>query len=212
VTIFIDNRGKGEKELYDLLKEKHLAVERRYMESGDIVFGEEGNQVGIERKRIDDLLSSVTGGERHFWEQVEVLKNTYKTPLVIIEGRIDYSDRMIAGILFSLILGWKVPYIPTYNLYETDDVVERLFTRYDVNRASGYPPPAVRKEDKPEKIRWAMLQCIRDIGSVKASLLIKELSNFGSNAYHPEYLKRVANKVKLNKKTKERFLNFFGAS
>lgn len=176
MPIFIDNRGEGEKEIYNLLKFKNLAVKMKYIESGDIVFGnEEDGYVGIERKTIADLVNSVTGKNRHFWEQIKVLRETYKYPLVIVEGTLDYKDKLISGILFSLTFGWKIQWISTYNTYDTAEAISRMFTRYGTNKASGYPPSCVRKEMSPNKIRWAMLQCIRNVGPTTATNILKEV-------------------------------------
>jgi len=94
MPIFIDSRGSGEADLAKLLKEMHLAVEVRHIDSGDIVFGE----VGIERKTLNDLTNSIYGANRHFWEQIKVLKNTYKNPFILIEGLIDWKDKFVAGV------------------------------------------------------------------------------------------------------------------
>jgi len=171
MPIFVDNRGEGEKEVFYHLQNMHLAVERRHVDSGDIVFGE----VGIERKTINDLENSVTGKNRHFWEQLEVLKATYPIPLLVVEGYIDYKDKLVSGILFSVLLGWRIPYISSPNTLGTAQIVARMFTRYGSNKAKGYPPAAVRKEYTPAKIRWAMLQCIRGVGPVMATKLMKEV-------------------------------------
>jgi len=168
VTIFIDNRGSGEEELYELLNERHLAVDRRFIESGDIVFGE----VGIERKTVSDLVSSVISKKHHFWEQLKVLKNTYKIPLLVVEGNINYKDRMVSGILASVVLGWKLPYITTHDIHQTTDLIGNLFTRYGVSKTNAYPPRAVIKESSIARIRWAMIQCIEGIGPRMASKIL----------------------------------------
>ena len=105
IPIFIDSRGSGEADLAELLKEKYnLAVEVRHIDSGDIVIGE----IGIERKTVNDLINSVMGENRHFWEQIKVLKNTYKKPLLIVEGPFTYKDKWISGVLYSVFLGWGI--------------------------------------------------------------------------------------------------------
>ena len=206
MPIYIDSRGSGEEELYNLLKSKHLAVEHKYIESGDIVFGIDGDMIGIERKTISDLVNSVTGENRHFWEQLEVLKATYKTPLVIIEGRIDFKDKLISGILFSLLLGWKIPYINTYNVYDTAEAISRMFTRYGENKAKGYPPAAVKKEVSPQKIRWAILQCVYGIGPATATKLLKSIDyrELFRGELSSKQLKKVVNE-KIAKRLEEVF-------
>jgi Fanconi anemia group M protein len=174
MPIYVDSRGSGEQEVYTLLKAKHLDVKRQYIESGDIVFGDESNgYVGIERKTISDLVNSVTGKNRHFWEQIKVLKETYKYPLVIVEGALDYKDKLISGILFSLTFGWRIQWISTYNTYDTAEAITRMFTRYGTNKASGYPPACVKKAMSPDKIKWAMLQCVRNVGPTTATNILK---------------------------------------
>ena len=206
MVIYIDNRGSGEEELYNLLKSKHLAVERKYIESGDIVFGIDNDMIGIERKTVSDLVNSVVGENRHFWTQLEVLKATYKTPLVIIEGRIDFKDKLISGILFSLLLGWKIPYINTYNVYDTAEAISRMFTRYGENKAKGYPPVAVKKEVSPAKIRHTMLQCCRGIGPATATKILKSIDyrELFRGELSSKQLKKVVNE-KIAKRLEEVF-------
>ena len=48
-------------------------------------------------RQFQTLLGSVTSREKghNFWDQLKVLKDTYKKPLVLIEGQIIWEDRMI---------------------------------------------------------------------------------------------------------------------
>lgn len=206
MTIFIDNRGKGEKELYLLLNSKHLAIEQTHLDSGDICFGD----VGIERKEVNDLVNSVIGKNKHYWEQLKVLKVTYKKPIVIVEGIINYDDKIIAGIIFKTLLRWNIPYINTLNLNDTADKIYKMFTAYGSSKCKGYPPKGVIKEDTPERIRWAMLQCIRGIGTQKATEIIKLMPDFIKTLYYPDCIEAIAKSVKLNKPTRERFFKVFG--
>ena len=127
MSIFIDNKGSGEEELYEILKDKYnLPVKRIHVDSGDIIFGD----IGIERKTVSDLQNSVIGTNRHFWDQIKVLKDTYKYPIVIVEGMYNRKDRVVNGILYSLLLGWKIPFINTFNLQDTAEVINGLLKRY----------------------------------------------------------------------------------
>jgi len=204
--IFIDNRGSGEADLAKLLKEMHLAVEVRHIDSGDIVFGD----VGIERKTLNDLTNSVYGMNRHFWEQVKVLKDTYRYPFILVEGLIDWKDKFVAGVVFSIMLGWRICIINTYNLQDTANSIKSLFIKYGASKSKGYPPAAVRKADTPEKIRWMMLQCIRGIGPVASKRIMKALPDIFRACYYPVAFKKGLDEVKgLNKRSKELLIQVF---
>ena len=125
--IYIDSRGSGEKELYQLLQMRNLDVTRTKVESGDIVF----SGIGLERKSVRDLVSSVTSGTRHMWTQLEVLKATYKKHGLIIEGFTNnfYKDSMLSGILYSITVGWGIPFFPTTSIYETAELIEMLYLK-----------------------------------------------------------------------------------
>lgn len=208
MPIFIDNRGSGEADLADLLKGMRLTVEVRHIDSGDIVFGD----VGIERKTLNDLTNSIYGQNRHFWEQIKVLKNTYKNPFILIEGLIDWKDKFSAGVVFSILMGWKISVINTYNLQDSAYAIKSLFIKYGSSKTKAYPPAAVRKADTPDKIRWMMLQCIRGIGPVTAKRILEEYNLF--SPYEkldikytiPERLKKVKG---LNKRSKELLIQVF---
>jgi len=190
--IFIDNRGTGERDLAKLLKDMHLAVEIRHVDSGDIVFGD----VGIERKTVNDLVNSVIGQNRHFWEQLDVLKNTYKKPFVLLEGQLNYKDAWISGVFFSIIYGWGIPVIPTFNLQDSALAIKRLFIKYGSGKSKAYPPSAVRKADSPEKIRWMMLQCIKKVGPVTAKKILNEMPMLFGTDYNSVAFKQKLKKVK----------------
>jgi len=171
IVIYIDNRGSGEEEIYNLLSKKHLAVERIHIDSGDIVFG----KLGIERKTISDLVNSVTGNNRHLWEQLELLKNTYEIPILLIEGPINYKNKLITGILFAIVLKWRIPYINTYNIYDSAEAIHRMFIKSGQNITKSYPPSGVKKEITPKKIQWAMIQCVRGIGPTLAKEILNKV-------------------------------------
>lgn len=206
MPIFIDNRGSGEADLAGLLKGMRLAVEVRHIDSGDIVFGD----VGIERKTLNDLANSIYGQNRHFWEQIKVLKDTYKSPFILIEGLIDWKDKFLTGVVFSIIFGWKVPIINTYNLQDSAYAIKSLFIKYGQTRTKSYPPAAVRKADTPKRVRWMMLQCIRGVGPVAAKRIMEALPDIFVACYYPEAFKDGLNEVKgLNKRSKELLMQVF---
>ena len=101
LTIYVDNSGTEEKEIAEILERKHYPVEVQHIDSGDFVIGE----MCVERKTVQDLLNSlipkVEQKGHTFWEQIKVMKDTYKKAIVIVEGYIDWADRMLAGTLYG---------------------------------------------------------------------------------------------------------------
>ena len=157
-------------DIIGMLKRRNLAVEVRHLDSGDYVFDE----VAIERKTVQDLISSCTSGSRHLWKQLETMQNTYKQPILLIEGIIDYNDRLLMGILTTIILFWKYQTIFSKDKNETVEWIEKLFTKYGVGKTSRIPPAAVRKYKEIKDIQFEMLQCIQGIGTVKAKKILEQ--------------------------------------
>lgn len=199
----IDTRGKGEKEIADLLKAKNFIVEYRKVDSGDIILVGPDTTVAIERKTINDLLSSVIGSSnswsktnRHLWKQIETMKNTYTHNLVIIEGVIDWNDRTVCGIYTSLIVDWHIPVINTLSTKDSADKIAKLFTKYGAHRvASLHLPDAVRKSKNMKQIRLAMLCCIEGIGLSTAKKLIEKEPLLLSTVLGEDYVKQLLKEV-----------------
>lgn len=169
MPIHIDSRGAGEQELALLLRNRNMIVSTECLKSGDIAFGD----VGIERKTISDLIGSVSKSFKfHFWKQLEVLKDTYKYPFVLVEGEIDYSDRLVAGIIFSILLGWHVPIIPTKDIDDSANAIRSLFFKYGKEKSNRQLPAPVIKAKTPAQIKWAMLQCVQGVGPRTASVIL----------------------------------------
>ena len=198
MSIYIDSRGKGEKAIASILKVKKLPVEMRVLDSADYVIGERG----IERKTCRDLLSSVTSGDRHLWNQLETLKNTYTKPLVMVEGTLE--ERKIQNSIYKAItIGWGIPIFFSNNLHDSADCLENIYDKYvSGKKSSGPPPPVVIKEVKPEKVRWAMLQCVQGVGTEIATRIITKFPHIISVAENPQEFKEMLETIEgLRKET-----------
>ena len=194
MPLYIDSREPDD--IVRLLKRENLAIEVKTIPSGDYVFGE----VAIERKAILDLISSVTTGDRHFWNQLETMKNTYTIPILLIEGPINHRDRIVMGILTTVILFWKYQTIFTKDKEDTAKWIADLFTKYGVGKTGRIPPPAVIRAATPKQIKWAMLQCIKGIGPKTANKILETTPDIFSALYHPHDLKTHLKQIKGLKK------------
>jgi ERCC4-type nuclease len=200
LTILIDKRGYGESKIASVLQVLKVPIEIVKLESADYVI----NNRGIERKTVKDLVNSCTKGSRHLWQQLETLKNTYERPLVLIEGKIPKLG-IEKTLIDSISIGWGIPIILTKNLHETAYKLRDIHDKYNKDNKdnkNNIPPAVVNKSYTPERIRWAMLQCVKGIGSIKASKIIEELPDIFQCAYSRAYLEEKLKEV-LPKESKE---------
>ena len=160
--------------------EKELPVEVITLKSADVVIND---NIGIERKTVEDLKNSVTSRDRTLWDQVKVLKETYKHPAIIVEGYINPKEVLVGSIINSLQIGWSIPIIYTENLKSTADKIEKIWNQYGEKKYTGPPPPCVIKAKSPKEIRWAMVQCIAGIGSIKAKEILQKNPTIFSNEF-----------------------------
>jgi len=165
MPIYIDTRGKGEKDVarelrnYMSLSDIHMVV----LQSGDYNFGD----VGIERKTISDLFHTIymkkkEGGR--LWRQLDTLKRTYKYPFLLIEGVVDWSEPVLAGTLNSILLFSNIKLIFTSSQHQTAIELVKMYNKYGTTKSGTPPPPAVVRGVTVKEVRWGMLQCIRGVG------------------------------------------------
>ena len=214
MPIFVDNRGDGEARIAELLQQKNYPVVVQHIESGDYVFDE----VGIERKTISDLCGSVQSKQKghSLWEQLKVLKDTYKKPSLLIEGFIDWDDRTVSSIIIGVTNGFGIPYYNSVHKLQSAQIIGKVFERYGVARTSRIPPPAVKKGYTPKQVKWMMLQTVPHLGGVMATRLLEELPWLFSMETHKSHsinlgqLSLRLDKIKgLNKDSKEMLLRVF---
>ena len=174
MPIYIDTRGKGEKDVarelrnYMSLSDIHMVV----LQSGDYNFGD----VGIERKTISDLFHTIymkkkEGGR--LWRQLDTLKRTYKYPFLLIEGAVDWSEPVLAGVLNSVLLFSNIKLIFTESQRQTAIEIVKMYNKYGTAKSGVPPPPAVVRGKTVKECRWGMLQCIRGIGPNGAKKILE---------------------------------------
>ncbi len=85
--VIVDNRES--KEIIKELIKEEIEVERKQLETADYILqtkniNNEIQNVGIERKTINDLLNSII--DKRLINQLIILKENFDIPLLIIEG------------------------------------------------------------------------------------------------------------------------------
>jgi ERCC4-type nuclease len=212
--IIIDSRGSGEQSIAQKLREKNIPVEVKHVDSGDIILLGDNLVIGIERKTVSDLICSVIGSKtsfeksnRHFYNQLEVMKSTYKKTLLIIEGDFDWNNKMLVGIYHSVIVGWQIPVIFTKDHSDTADKVAKLFLKYGNYKVSSILPMAVHKAKSPKEIKLGMLCCVEGLGIETAKKILKEEPLIISTVLGSDYLESKLSDISVNKKVSKRLMD-----
>lgn len=99
--LLVDTRA-GSKELIDPLHRLKLPVQEAFLEFGDLAFvgrgpGGEDKFIGIEYKKLPDLVSSIRSG-RLQGHQMPGMRDTFDMSYLLIEGELQYDDQ---GVLLK---------------------------------------------------------------------------------------------------------------
>ena len=175
VHIIVDKR---EHKLIALLDKKKdtITYETEQLDIADIIISDE---VAIERKEGFDFVSSIM--DNRLFEQLLRLKDTYPTPIIILEGlndnvfnKVGMKISSIYGALAFVSYKLGVSVIPTRNLEDTAIVIERIAYREQVKNdmplLSRKAPKGMTIEDR----RIYIIEGLVDIGPKKAKLLIEK--------------------------------------
>ena len=160
---------------------RHLAtwdviIESKQLDVGDYLISE---RVGIERKEVDDFLSSMMDGR--LFSQVKALKGAYQSPLIIIEGESLFNRRRISadairGALASITTDFGVPLMFTASDEETARFILALVKR---EIAEGRKP-GIRGEKGTMLVQERQQFIIEGLPNISGVIAQRLLSHFGS--------------------------------
>ena len=175
LKVIIDNR---ERKLIKLLEDKYpnIKFETEQLDIADIVISED---VAIERKEGFDFVSSIM--DNRLFEQCLRLKETYTTPILILEGLNDnvfentgMKISSIYGALAYISYKLGISVIPTRNLEDTAIVIERIAYREQIKDGAFILSRKAPKSMSTEERRTFIVEGFVDIGPKKAKSLIDE--------------------------------------
>jgi len=161
-----------------LLEEKHpnIKFETKQLDIADIVISED---VAIERKEGFDFVSSIM--DNRLFEQCLRLKETYTTPILILEGLNDnvfentgMKISSIYGALAYISYKLGISVIPTRKLEDTAIVIERIAYREQIKDGAFILSRKAPKSMSTEERRTFIVEGFVDIGPKKAKSLIDE--------------------------------------
>jgi ERCC4-type nuclease len=173
--VIIDNRENKLKALLNVNKDK-ITYEIKQLDVADIVVSSE---VAIERKEGSDFISSIL--DNRIFEQLLRLKDTYSSPILILEGlnqevlsNTGVRKSSIYSILAKISYKMGIAIIPTQNLEDTLIAIERIAFREQIKKDSSLFSRKAPKHMSLEERRTFIIEGLVDIGPKKAKALIEK--------------------------------------
>ncbi len=128
MKIIADNRENSSNVIREIYK-LDFEVEMKQLDVGDYILSE---RVGVERKTVNDFLSSLIDGR--LLDQTKTLSETFERPLLIMEGNGLYTERdihpnAIRGALSCITVDHQVPIVTTKNEKETAKMLASITDR-----------------------------------------------------------------------------------
>lgn len=131
MNILIDTR---ESKLIELFQENSIDYDKKQLEIGDIqIMNNDEIILCIERKTIDDLVSSIKDGRYKEQKTRMLSKINYDNILYIIEGKIDkykHNEKQIFGSITNMNFRDKIKVISTNNTKQTYELILSLKKKF----------------------------------------------------------------------------------
>jgi len=131
MNIIIDIR---ENKLIDLFQKNNIEFVKKQLEIGDIIL-EKNDEINllIERKTIQDLISSIKDG-RYKEQKTRILsKINIDNVLYLIEGRVDnlkFDEKVVFGSITNMIFRDNIKLINTGNIKQSYDLILNLKKKF----------------------------------------------------------------------------------
>ncbi|MHA2325949.1 MAG: ERCC4 domain-containing protein, partial [Promethearchaeota archaeon] len=162
------------KSIFDKKKES-ITYDSQQLDIADIVIT---GEVAIERKEGFDFVSSIM--DNRLFEQLLRLKDSYKYPILILEGLNDkvfentgMKISSIYGALSYISYKLGISVIPTRNIEDTALVIERIAYREQIKDNMPLLSRKAPKEMAKKERRSFIIEGLVDIGPKKAKTLIE---------------------------------------
>ncbi len=178
VSIIADHREKRTK-TFSWLQSFDARIVEKQLDVGDYIVSD---TVGIERKTVDDFLTSLL--DRRLFNQMESLSSTFQRPLLIVEGdqnmlfcSRNIHPNAIHGALSSITLDYRVPIIWTSTPKLTASQIYWTGYREQLKSPNGISARACKKT-RDEKALQEFL--VAGLPKVNTKLSRRLLAEFGS--------------------------------
>ncbi|MBS3152706.1 hypothetical protein J4230_04825 [Candidatus Woesearchaeota archaeon] len=181
--IIVDHR-ENKKLIKELIKEG-MDVDIKQLDIADFILQTKNlnNQiqnVGIERKTINDLLNSII--DKRLINQLIILKENFDNPLLIIEGDEniysirDFHPNSIRGVIATVAIDFQIPIIYTKNERDSAKYISLIAKRLEKARK----PISLTPKRKPLTVQEKQLFLVESfpgIGPILAKSMLKEFKS-----------------------------------
>ena len=175
LRIIIDEREK-KSGIPKLLSSIGIKTEIKTLLIGDYIVGPE---TVIERKSIQDLISSVFDGK--LFDQCSRLKEHFQYPILLIEGNVDEIELITEnplifyGALSKIAIDFKIPIIPTPNASHTAKLLVSMCSKKEPIKG-----PFLKKIKKSNDIQKQQLSLLCSLPGIGEKTAIRILEKYGS--------------------------------
>lgn len=183
-VVFIDSRETKSAIGKHLDRMSGITVNLGTFDVGDYIVSD---RVAVERKELDDFISSLVGSEgRDMFDQIKELSDNYSRPVLLVEGgqgieglyeRAQVSEEAIRSTVQSIAIDFGVSLIFTLSEEETAKNIRSLARREQEDNGREVNPHGKKATDSLEDIQIYVVSSIPGVGPVTARELLGE---FGS--------------------------------
>jgi len=175
LRIIVDERERksGIPKLLDTIG---IKTEIKTLMVGDYIVGPE---TVVERKSIQDLLSSIFDGR--LFDQCNRLKEHFQFPILLIEGNVDEIDSITEnplifyGALSTIAIDFKIPIIPTPSAIHTAKLLVSLCSKKESIKG-----PFLKKIKKSNDLHKQQLSVLCSLPGIGEKSAMRILEKFGS--------------------------------
>jgi ERCC4-related helicase len=176
INIIVDHR-EYRSTVTRFLSTKDILITPQQLDVGDYVLS---TRIGVERKNVDDYLSSLLEGK--LFHQMKQLRDSYSRPILIIEGeglltRRNIGHTAIFGSIVSIIVDYGISIITTKNPHETADFLYVIAKREQLDHKKDV---AIRGEKWSMSLPEHQQFMIEGLPNISVVLAKRLLHHFGS--------------------------------
>jgi len=176
VKIVVDHREYRSQVARNLVV-KGGFVEPQQLDVGDYILS---SRIGVERKSVDDFLSSLIDGK--LFLQISRLRDSYSRPVLILEGeglltKRNINQNAIFGSFVSIVVDFGIPILTTKDSVETADLLYVMAKREQREEKKSV---AIRGEKTSMSTKERQQFVIEGFPNVSSVIAKRLLDHFGS--------------------------------